>query len=122
MNKGQYRWLVRLAILPVAGLALYLWLSNREGPGGLTVENRSGGPIARLAITAGGRTSTFHDVLDGSQVTAPVGAQGGPFKLDGEFPDGTRITGRFTVGGQDVVGSGLVVLPGGQIAPRKARR
>jgi hypothetical protein len=123
MHRGRSRWLVRLGLLAVVAVAVLVWLYDQHRKRGLTVENRSGQPIAVLEITAAGETSTFRDVPDGGQVSAPLGDSGGGFKVDGRFPDGTRISGRFAPsGGPDLVTTGLVVVPGGQIMPRKTRK
>jgi hypothetical protein len=124
MNKARYRWLLRLAILPVAGLLLFLWLRSREGQQGLTIENQSGQPIAVLRITAGEQTRTFRDVANGSEVTAALDVGAGRLDVEGQFRDGTRIKGQFVQaeGGPDLGRVGLVVLPGGAITPRKERR
>jgi hypothetical protein len=116
MSTGRYRWLLRLAFVAVAGLALLIWYYFRE-PSGLVIENHSGQTISRLEVSAGGRTVTFRDVPNGKQVTA-TNATAGALELDGQFRDGTRIRAQFA----EVPGSGLVVGPGGQITLRKARQ
>jgi hypothetical protein len=118
MSKRRIRWLVLAAIALLLVLGAYL----REGPRGLTVQNRSGEPVALLEITASGHTSTFRDVPDGGQVTAPLGSEGGNLDVQGRLRDGTRIKGRFAdaPGGPDLRRGGLVILPGGAIVPRKA--
>jgi hypothetical protein len=116
MNRGRYRWLVRLTALLVAGLAFLLWATR--GPQNLlTVENRSGQPVARLEVTLAGETSTFRDVAAGAEVTAPFPHPGDqPFAVEGRLADGTMIRGHFgSVGGR----VRLTVLPGGQILFRQ---
>ena len=123
MNRSRYRWLIRLSILPVAGLLLLLWLSSRERARDLKIENRSQRTITLLQITVAGHTRTFRDMPDGGQVHVPLGASGGTFEIQGECADGTLLRGRFadTEGGPDVARLGLVVLPGGQITLGKSK-
>jgi hypothetical protein len=115
-NRGRSRWLIRIAILVVAGIAFAVWAVQRESPG-LTVENRSGQAIAVLHVKVGGETSTFQDVPAGRELKVPL-ANGGdtPFEVDGQLADGTRLRGRFGAGAAPgKPRATLVILPGGQI-------
>jgi hypothetical protein len=116
MNPGRKRWLLRLAVVPLAGLAALLWFSGQRSRD-LTVENRSRQSIASLQITVAGQTNTFRDVADGARVTAPFQARDGdPFRMDGQLADGTRIRASGMLGER----TQFLVLPGGEIAPKKA--
>jgi hypothetical protein len=115
LNQGPYRWLPRLAILLLAGLAWVLWANRQQTPNALTLENRSGQPVAVLRVTIGGQTQTFKDVRMGGSVSAPLGGQGNEhFTVEGQLADGTMIRGQFPATGPTT----LVILPGGQITVR----
>src|SRR5436309_2110260 len=62
MMHGRNRWLLRLAILLVAGLAFLVWFRRERSQDLLVIENRSKQPIALLRVTIAGQTSTFQDV------------------------------------------------------------
>ncbi len=116
MNPGRKRWLLRLAIVIVAGLVALLWFSGQRTRD-LAVENRSGQSIASLQVTVAGQTSTFRDVADGARVTAAYQArEDDAFRMDGRLADGTRIRASGLLGER----TQFLVLPGGQIAPKKA--
>jgi hypothetical protein len=120
MNRGRYRWLFRLAVLLAVGAGFLLWAWYRDRSPILTVENRSGQPIAELRVTAGGDTSTARDVQSDAEVATPLRTKGADhFVVEGRLADGTLVRGRFglTAGGESLR---LVVMPGGQIVPRPA--
>jgi hypothetical protein len=117
MKLGRKRWLVRMAIVLIAALAALLWFVG-ERPHDLSVENHSGQPIASLKITVAGQTSTFRDVKDGTEVSAPYRARNGDHcSMEGQLADGTRIRFMGAIGER----MQFLVLPGGQIAQKKAR-
>src|SRR5690242_13930277 len=92
---GRHRWLIRLAVVLVVGLAASLWVVTQGSSGGaLVVENRSGQPLAALQVSVGGQTRTFRDVADGGEVSAAFDG-GGAFEVEGRLADGTRLKGRF---------------------------
>jgi hypothetical protein len=92
--KRRYRWVLRLAALPVAALALALWLAREQTKEGLTIENRAGQPIATLEVTVAGRVSTFRGVPAGADVTAPPGDEPDRrFRVEGKLADGSMIRG-----------------------------
>jgi hypothetical protein len=116
MNPGRKRWLLRLAVVILAGLAALLWFSGPR-PRDLAVENRSGQSIASLQITVAGQTNAFRDVADGASVTAAYQARDDDsFRMDGRLADGTRIRASGMLGER----TQFLVLPGGQIVPKKA--
>jgi hypothetical protein len=123
MNKNRRRWLLRLSILPLAGIAFLLWWSYHERTRSVTVENRSGKGIAQLQVTAAGQTSTYAQLHDGGAVTAPCGGDGDHFDVEGRFDDGAVFKGQGqfpeSSPGQ---GTALVIGPGGGVAPRKSSR
>jgi hypothetical protein len=118
MNPGRSRWLFRIAILVVLGLALLLWFSREQGQNVLVVENRSGWPVIELQVTVGGATNTVHDLANGADVTAALRGGGDErFVVKGRLDDGkdTTISGR----GRLPEGATLTILPGGQIQIRQ---
>jgi hypothetical protein len=119
INRGPYRWPIRLVALLLLGVALYAWFSRERAQNGLTVENRSGLPIEVLRLTVAGQRTIYRDVPPGGSVTAPGGGEGGDrFAVDGRLADGTMLRGE---GGMPP-GRALVVLPGGQILARPSGR
>ena len=120
IRPARSRWLFRLAVVLVGGLALLAWASRERALNPLTVENRSGQPIPLLKITVGGETSTFKDVPPGAKVTTPFQIKGAePFGVEGRLADGTLIRGHGKSGEQ--VGL-LVILPGGQTLFRQGEK
>jgi hypothetical protein len=92
--KRRYRWVLRLAVLPVAALALALWLAREQSGKGLTIDNRSGQPIATLEATVAGRKSTFRGMPVGASVTAPAGDDADRrFLVECELADGSKVRG-----------------------------
>jgi hypothetical protein len=117
MNRGRVRWLLRLAALLVAGLAVLLWATGRRSSL-LTVENRSGQSIAFLRITIAGETKSFNDVPSGTEVTAPFQVRSDDrFTLEGRLEDGTMVRGHFGYVLQGLTRESVhfLVLPGGEI-------
>lgn len=91
MKLGRNRWLLRLAIVLIGGLAVLLWLINQRTRS-LVLENRSGQTIDLLRITIGDQTNTFRDVGTGKDVTATGPIKGDDhYSVDGQLADGTRI-------------------------------
>src|SRR5947209_6246860 len=96
MNRGRNRWLLRLGILLVVGLALGLWALRGQFPSRLRIENRSGQPIARVEVTLAGKVTGFSDVPPGMEVTVPLPPGGDhSFDVQGRLADGTLIRARF---------------------------
>ena len=119
INRGPYRWPIRLAAVLLLGLVLYAWFTGEWSHKGLTVENRSDQPISLLRVTVAGQRTIYTDVPAGGSRTAPAGGEGGDrFAVDGHLADGTMIRGE----GSMPPGRALVVLPGGQILARPAGR
>jgi hypothetical protein len=117
IRKGGSRWQVRLALLLVVGIILFVWFTREHAQNRLTVENRSGQPIALLEVTITGQTTTFRDVASGADALVPLSNEGGQhFVVSGQLADGTRIRGQGTAAEH----ASLVVLPGGQIMVRQA--
>ncbi len=91
MNPNYKRWLIRLAVVLIVGLAGLLW-SVRQQDRTLTIENRSEQSIAELNITIASQTKTFQNVKAGDQVSAPCPARGDDrFTIEGRLSDGTRV-------------------------------
>jgi allophanate hydrolase subunit 2 len=118
MDRARSRWLLRLGIPLVVGVGALVWFAVRGNEVVLTVENHSGQVATVLEIKAGGKTATLRDVAAGAQASAAV--PGGPFDVEGQLADGTRIRGHFgQLSGPSGGGPRLVILPGGQIVPRQ---
>ncbi len=111
MDQGRKRWLIRLAVVLVVGLA-GLWWTVAERTRNLVVENHSGQKVAFLEVTLAGQTHTFRDVATGAQRTAPCEAKDGDrFRVEGKLADETRIR------ANGMIGESLhfLVLPGGEV-------
>jgi hypothetical protein len=119
INRGPYRWPIRIVAVLLVGLGLYAWFTRDRAANGLTIENRSQQPISVLRVTVAGQRNVYQNVPSGGSVTAPAGGEGGDrFALDGQLADGTMLRG---AGGLPP-GRALVVLPGGQVVTRPAGR
>jgi hypothetical protein len=115
---SRRRWVLRLAALLVAGLALLLWATRQRSQKVLTIENRSGEPVAFLQVTVAGETTTFRDVPSGAARTAPFGTSGEDlFVVEGELKGKTKIHGNGTA----TEGLTLIILPEGKIEFRPRR-
>jgi hypothetical protein len=117
MNRGRYRWLLRLAAVLVAGLAFLLSATGQRS-NVLTVENRSGQRIALLRVTITGKTSSWNDVPPGAEVSTLFRIKSDDhFAVEGRLEDGTMIRGQFGYVTTDMSGerARLIVLPGGEI-------
>lgn len=118
MNPGRKRWLLRLAIVIVAGLIALLWFAGQRSRD-LAVENQSGQPIASLRITVAGQTQTFRDVAAGGRVTAAYKARDDDaFRLEVRLADGALVSFSGLLGER----TEFLVLPDHQITPKKASR
>jgi hypothetical protein len=116
MNPGRNRWLFRLAILLVAGIAFYLWAVQGRSQE-VTIENRSNQRISQLTITIAGQTSTFKGIKAGSQASAPLRFHSEDrFEVEGQLEDGTTIRSRGVIGER----THFIVLPGGELQFRPA--
>jgi hypothetical protein len=112
------RWLIRLALVAVAGLGLAVWYTHQRSQSRLTVENRSGQRIGVLEVTAAGEKETFRDVAVGAAVASSSPVQRGErFEVKGRLADGTRIKISGLIGER----LELVVLPGGIVQFRPSR-
>jgi hypothetical protein len=119
LRQGRHRWPLRLAALLVLGVALFVWFVWGRSPNHLTVENRSGLPVTVLRVTVGGDSYTLRDVASGADATAPLTVKGGErFAVEGKLADGTLIR----AGGQTGDSAHLLVLPGGEVQFRPARK
>lgn len=121
MNKSRYRWALRIAIPLVVALGVVVWATGGKSLT-LTVENRSGQPIAFLTVTVAGQPHTFRDVPPGADRATVFKVKGDdPFSVQGELANKTRIhmAGRLS---EAVVGESptLVVMPDGHIQFRRA--
>jgi hypothetical protein len=125
MKRSRLQWLLRLSILPVIALGLLVWGLGVGSQKAIAFENRSGKPIALLKVTVAGETSTFHNVREGAEVSAPLKGKGdAAVVVTGELSDGTLLRGKF--GSLAPLMSGgrasFLVLPGGAIIPRPNRQ
>jgi hypothetical protein len=104
---NRKRWLVRIALVAVLGVAMLAWsLSQRTEPR-LTIENRSKLPIKQLRVTVDNHTQTFTKVVDGGELTVPLGTRSDTECLvEGELGDGSIIRQKFfhPVSGTLVIG------------------
>jgi hypothetical protein len=121
MRTGRQRWMLRLAILLVAGLGVLLWAITRDWSRGLTIENRSGQRIVELTVRAGGENSVFRDVAPGATVNAPLGTREQGIDVRGRLANKDLVHGVFAVAAVRE-GEILVIQPGGGMVVRKAGR
>jgi hypothetical protein len=122
MKPGRQRWVLRLAVVLLVALAFLAFAIQQRPPKLLTIENRSGRTIAVLDVTIAGKTSSFPEVRDGTDVNAPYESESDRFTIEGRFPDGSRIRGQFGSGTLGLAGERphLTIVPGGQILVRPA--
>ena len=111
MDQGRKRWLIRLAVVIVVGVA-GLWWTMNERTETLTIENHSGQTADLLEVTIAGQTCSFRKVAAHATVNAPCKVkEGDPFLVNGRLADGThiRVSGR--------IGDSLhfQLLPGGEV-------
>jgi hypothetical protein len=108
-----------VGLLVVSGLAGLLWVVWERFQNRLTVENRSGQPIALLEIAIGGETVAFRNMADGATVTAAFTiATDDHFAVEGRLADGTRLGGKFGYVTNGMCGerAAFGVQPAGKIA------
>ena len=117
VTAGRSRWLIRLGIVLLLALGALLWVFVVRRPT-LEIENRSEQSVATLTITIGGQIHTFENVPAGGRmaVSSPNRSEE-RFTIQGRLADKTRIfaTGRI---GDDMQ---FLLLPGGQLEPRRKR-
>ena len=115
MNPNNKRWLIRLSVLFLVGLAALFWSVSGRGRN-LTIENRSQQSIDELKITIAGQTKTFQNVKSGAEVTAPCPASGRelPYTVEGKLSDGKILRSN----GQIRDSLHFLLLPDGQLQPR----
>jgi hypothetical protein len=115
MNPNIKRWMIRLSVLFLVGLAALFWSLSGRGRN-LTIENRSEQTIDELKITIAGQIKTFQNVKSGAEVSASCPASGSefPYTVEGKLSDGKifRSTGQI----QD--GLHFLLIPGGQLERR----
>ncbi|SRR5579885_2966719 len=115
---GRRRWILRLAAVLVAGLAVLLWATQQRPAKVLNIENKSGGPITSLRVTVAGNTTAIREVPPGATVPVPFGDNSdGRFVVDGDLPGG-KLHGQ----GKAAEGLTVIVQPGGQIKFQPAAR
>jgi hypothetical protein len=117
IRQSRYRWVLRLAVVAVAGLAMLLWSLTRQSDNTLAVENRSNQRIAILQVTLAAKPTAFRDIAPGATARVRLVA-GDSVAVDGKLADGTLIRWH----GTPPEGATLVVLPGGQIEVRTSRK
>jgi hypothetical protein len=119
MKSGRSRWLLRLAIVPVIGIAMLLWANQEKSHNVLTVENRSGQPLSLVKVGVAGQAKTYRDVAAEAVVTVPLWAGGdGETVITVECQLSSKSTMRWQ--GKPDAPVHLVVLPDGQIIIRPA--
>jgi hypothetical protein len=112
MDRRRYRWVLRLAIVLVAGLGVYIYILWQNEQNRVAIENRSGQPIAELEMTAGGKNTTLDNIPPRAVVPIPDGVTGTqPLRVKVLLKDGSRAT-WFGIPKE---GEHLYVLPGGHI-------
>jgi hypothetical protein len=117
MNRGRWRWLLRLAIASIASLIVLL-LAFGGRTRNLTVENRSRQSIAELNITVGGRSKRFENVREDAEVTAPFSWGGDDrFQVEGRLANGTRVRANGRLGDT----RRFLLLPGGLLQPQQKK-
>lgn len=107
-----------VALLLAGGLAGLVWMARERLQNRLTVENRSGQPIALLKVTISGETTVHRNVPDGAAVTAPFPIHSDDhFAVEGQLADGTPVGGNFgyVTNGMSGERARLVVHPGGKV-------
>jgi hypothetical protein len=113
MDRTRARWLLRLAIVLVVGVGLVVWNTGTGSKDVLTIENRSGQPIARLNVTLGGGSADFQGLAVGHEVTVPIQpGRDTPFAVKGLLADGTEFK---IAGGVVREPTTVIVLPGGNV-------
>jgi hypothetical protein len=96
MKPGRNRWLLRVAIPLLVGLAVLVWALGTRGQHGLVVENRAGQPLARLEVTVGEQTKIIRDMPAGADVAVPISTKGAsPVHVQAQLADGTLFRGQF---------------------------
>jgi hypothetical protein len=91
VTRRRNRWLLRIAVVLVAGGAMLFW-ALRQKPPPLTVSNKSGQAIAKMRISFGDETSTFTNVARSEEISVPVvGKSDTPFSVDINLADGNLI-------------------------------
>jgi hypothetical protein len=119
MKTGRNRWLFRIALLVVLGVAGLIWFTRTNAQDVLIIENSSGQTVTSLRVTLGEHTNNFKDVATGKSVTAGV-RSGGKERLviEGELADGGVIRWRGTVEEK----ASFVIVPGGHIQMRQPNK
>lgn len=122
MNKARYRWALRIAIPLVVAAGVIVWALGGKSLT-LTIENRSGQPIAFLTVTIAGQEHTFRDVPSGADRTTLFRVKGDdPFEVQGELANKTGIIHMVGHLSEAVVGENptLTVMPNGHVQFRRA--
>src|SRR4051794_19955656 len=91
MNPRYSRWVLRLGVVLIVGLAGLFWAVSHRSHS-LTIENQSQQSIAEVTVTIGGQTQSFHDLKAGERLTAEgPGSGDDQFAVKGELADGKLI-------------------------------
>jgi hypothetical protein len=121
LPKRPNRWLIRLSLLIVACMAFLLWMQFKGWSQNVTVQNLYGKPIPSLKVTIGEETRTFQDVAAGTEVAVPFRSRSDSLRVEVKFADGTLRTYSGTAARSDNgEPANLVILPTGEIGPRKS--
>jgi hypothetical protein len=108
---NRKRWLVRLALVAVLGVAMLVWSLSQRAQPRLAIENRSEQPIRQLRVTVDNKTHKFTNVPHRGEVTVPLGTQSDvPCVVQGELEDGSIIRQQFF----HPVSGTLVIRPRGE--------
>jgi hypothetical protein len=123
LPKRPHRWVIRLGLVIVAGLAFWLWMQVRGRSQDVIVHNEYGKPIPVMKVTIGDETREFRDVAEGAEVVVPFRSKTDRLRVEVAFADKkvSTYTGVAT-GGSDGEPANLVILPTGDVEPRKSRK
>lgn len=114
MNPGRSRWLLRLAVVLVVGLLALFWAVGQRSRT-LMIENLSE-QSAELKISVASQPPTYQNLKAGEQLNVPCQARDGDrLTVEGHLSSDTRIHFYGRIGDN----LDFVLLPGGQLQPRR---
>ncbi len=71
MDRRRNRWVLRLAIVLVAGGVMLYWALKQQAERVLTIVNKSGQTVVEMTVAAGDEQHTYRDLADGKDVIVP---------------------------------------------------
>jgi hypothetical protein len=111
MDRTRNRWMLRFAVILVAGVGMLVWSFRQRGESMLIIANQSGQVIVDLTVTAGDQSLTLRNILPDSEVSVPFVTRGDTqFKLRGNLAGNLII--RYD---GKVERLKMLILPGGMI-------